>query len=342
MWSTSSNLPVAAPLRSLALSLSLALAGASCSHLPPAHDPRPALPLPQAIADRYRIPGDVIEDSLVPIGAEDDVAFFRGRLRAGDETAEFYYVRPRHEVPLPFVLCLPILAGGRELMWMTALGMAERGYAAAWTERVASALRAGQRSHDLELLFRRTVVHNRMVLAWARQQSELDPARTACIGISMGGMIGTAVLAVEPQLRGAALCLAGGDLAGMVRVSSEERVHSWLEWRRRTDGSSGTALERELRHELVSDPARLGPYIATEKVLLIGGSFDTVVPLRHQDLLWESLGRPERRLLPLGHYSAALAFGSIVSHIDTFLHLRFAGAASGSDPSEARPVATPR
>src|SRR5262245_45523377 len=100
MWSisSSSKLPVAAALRSLAITL----VASGCTHLPLPHDPRPPLPLPQAIAERYRLPGEVIEDSLVPIGADGDVAFFRGRLHAGDESADFYYVVPRHDAPLPF------------------------------------------------------------------------------------------------------------------------------------------------------------------------------------------------------------------------------------------------
>ena len=87
------------------------------------------------------------------------------------------------------------------------------------------------------------------------------------------------------------------------------------------------ALERELSLGLLSDPARLGPYIPTEKVLMVGGTLDSVVPPRNQDWLWESLGRPERRSLPLGHYTSALAFSSIMGSVDAFLQRRFADAA---------------
>ena len=290
--------------------------------MPAPRHARPALTLPAEAAERYLLPGPVVEASLVPIGSEDGVRFYRGRLSCGDEVAEFHYLTPETTEPMPFVLCLPILAGGKKLMWLVSLGLTHRGFAVAWTKRVASALKPGQRGREIELLLRRTIVHNRMLLAWARQQPDIDTDRMGCLGVSLGGMVGGIMLALEPDLRGGALCLAGGDLADLLVVSSENRARQWRRWRHLTDGTSGAELERELRQSLLSDPARFGPYVPTEKVLLIGGTFDEVVPARHQDLLWESFGRPERRLLPLGHYTSALGFGSIMGSVEEFLDRR--------------------
>lgn len=308
--------------RRLAVILLAAVSAAGCVHVPAPTHARPALTLPDEVAQRYRLTGAVVEASLVPIGAEDGVRFYRGRLTCGDEVAEFHYLEPEGTGPLPFVLSLPILAGGKNLMWMISFSLAKRGFAVAWTRRVAAALQPGQRGHEIEQLLRRTVVHNRMLLAWARRQADIDQGRMGCLGVSMGGIIGAIVLAIEPDLRGGALCLAGGDLANLLVVSAENRAERWRTWRRVTDGTAGADLQRELRRSLVSDPARLGPYIPTDKVLLIGGMFDEVVPARHQDLLWESLGRPERRLLPLGHYTSALGFSSILGSVEEFLDRR--------------------
>lgn len=291
--------------------------------MPPPTHPRPALPLPPEVAERYELPGPVVEELLVPIGAEDGVSFHRGRLRSGDELAEFHFLRPEGAAQPPFVLCLPILAGGRELMWIVAGGLADRGYAVAWSERVARALDPGQRGHDMETLLRRTIVHNRMLLEWVRQRDDVDPRRHGCVGISMGGMIGAVLLAVEPELLGGALCMAGGDLAGIALTSSEIQAVRWRQWRHETDGVSGDELRRELRRLLVSDPARAGAYVATERVLLVGTALDEVVPPANQDLLWESFGRPERHILPLGHYTAMLAFPSVLGSVDDFLERRF-------------------
>ena len=320
MWSICSK-RVSGARRLVAGIAVLAIAG--CAHVEaPAH-PRPSLPLPPDLVQRYALPGPVVEESLVPIGGDNGIRFYRGRLRCGDELAEFHYLHPENGSAQPFVLCLPILAGGRALMWILATSMAERGYAVAWSERVASALKPGQRGHELEQLFRRTITHNRMILEWVRGRPDIDPERQGCIGLSMGGMIGAVLLAVEPELRGGALCLAGGDLGGIMLASAEPRARNWRRWRHEADGAYGEELRRELRELLVSDPALIGPYVETERVLLVGGALDDVVPPHHQDLLWESFGRPERHVLPLGHYTAVLAFDSMVDSVDGFLERRF-------------------
>ena len=293
-----------------------------CAHFQPATHPRPALPLPDHIAARYALDGEVFEESLVEVGNEPAYRVFRGRVRAGEEIADFHALIPHGKGAKPFVLCLPILAGGEALMWMVGGNLVERGYAVAWTKRVASALKPGQRGPELEELFRGTVRHNRMVLEWAREQPQIDSSRMGCVGISMGGMVASALMAVEPDLQGGAVCLAGGNLADMLMVSAEPRAERWRRWRHVEDGISGSMLRAELREHIVSDPALLGPFIPTEKVVLIGGALDSVVPPNHLDLLWESLGRPERHTLPLGHYTAALAFPSIMTTVDGFLGQR--------------------
>jgi len=53
--------------------------------------------------------------------------------------------------------------------------------------------------------------------------------------------------------------------------------------------------------------------IATDKVLFVSADFDDVVPQSNQDLLWEALGRPARMNVPLGHYTAVLAIGPILT-----------------------------
>jgi len=300
----------------------LVAATLGCAHQPEPTHPRPALPLPNQIANRYALPGPVIEESFVPIGDEDGLLIFRGQLACGDELADFHFIRPANDPNAPFVICLPILAGGDFLMWLVATELAQRGYATAWTARLGSALSPPQRGPDLERLFRRTVLHNRILLAWARRSADIDRDRMGCVGISMGGIVGGVLMALEPGLRGGALCLAGGDIAGMLMVSRENRVVEWRRWRHLADGASGAELLRELREDLVSDPAFLGPYVPTEKVLLVGSSFDEVVPPVHQEMLWESLGRPQRDMLPLGHYTSALAFGAMLSRVDRFLGQR--------------------
>ena len=298
-----------------------------CATQPAPRWPRPALRLPATVAARYALPGRVELTRLERAGGTARLVHLEGELRCGPERAVFHLVRPERvpgvRPPWPFVLTLPILGGGRELMRIVGAELARRGHVVGWAERVGSALRPGQTGPELERMLRRTVVHNRMLVDWAAHQDWVDPDALACVGMSMGGMIGCVLLAAEPRLTAGALCLAGGDLPQLVLRTTEGRAVRWRRWRRLTDGIGGDELRRELDGFLVSDPARLGPYVDTEKVLLVGGRFDEVVPRANQDVLWESLGRPRRLLLPLGHYTSALALEPILSAVDRFFADRF-------------------
>lgn len=329
---------VCGPLDGVAL-IALCMA-AACATRPAPPWPRPALPIPPELAARYEVPGPVVERNLVQIGGDGDLSFWRGQLDAGPERAEFHVVWPAGHDPsaqqrpatatgsttaadrLPFVLALPILAGGQEVMWIVAQDLAARGYLVAWPRRVESALKRHHRGAELEEVFRRSVVHARMLLAWARELPSVDGDRTAVFGVSLGSMIGAALMAVEPGLKAGALCLAGGDFPDMLMVSDEPRAVRWRRWRIEDDGLAKSSLRRELSRELRSDPARLGPYVATDRVFLVAAKYDTVVPVRHQDLLWESLGRPERMRIPFGHYTAAVVIYQILDAATAFFRAR--------------------
>jgi pimeloyl-ACP methyl ester carboxylesterase len=281
------------------------------------------LPLPPQIQARYALPGPVVENYLVPLDNRGRI--FRGSLSCGTERCSFRLIMPAqstHEGPPPLLLCVPILAGGKSLMWYLASALANRGYAVAWAGRSGRALRRGQRGRDLEVLFRRTLLHNRMVLSWARRQPTLDSQRQGVFGVSMGGMVGTVLLALEPEVDAGVLCLAGGDLAGIIQHSTEDRIVRWRQWRQQQDGLGPFQVAREIEQELLTEPLRFGPYVPSHKVFLVATRLDQVVPMHNQDLLWESLGRPERLVMPLSHYSAVLGLGRILDSADRFLAAR--------------------
>ena len=303
---------------------------AACSFQPAPAFPRPALPLPADARERYRLPGPVeLRRHDDAQGAARDS---HGELACGDETVRFHLCRAGRDAA-PLVLLVPILGGGADLMRTVARRFVALGFDAAWCDRAGPALRPPQRGADLERMLQRTVVHQRILLHWLIEESGLDsPAVYAC-GFSLGGIVTAMLSAVEPRLRAAAMCLAGADLPTILCDSNEPRIARWRSWRHDEDGLLGQCLHEELARELCSDPLRLGPHVQTDKVLLVAAKLDDVVRPEHQDLLWESLGRPERLSLPLGHYSAALALGPMLDAIATFFHDRVA------DTGGPRPMA---
>jgi pimeloyl-ACP methyl ester carboxylesterase len=233
-----------------------------------------------------------------------------GTLTAGPEQVHFQ-LRRHGAGDRPLVLLVPILAGGEDLMDQVANRLQDRGFDTAFCARVGPALKPPQRGPELDELFRRTVLHQRLLLRWLRQDAA-PPPRIYVLGISLGGMVATVLTALEPTLAGAALVMTGGGIAELVLVSSEPRVQAWRRWRHTADAVGDDHLRWELAALLRYEPLRFAPAVPTRKVLFVGGTLDTVVPPRHQDLLWEALGRPARLDVPLGHYSAALAIGPIL------------------------------
>lgn len=311
------------------MTIACATALAGCAFRAAPAFPRPAISLPSDAKEQFALPGQVQLLKLEPVQGD---SVFVGDLACGPETVHFHlYKTVRKEAPL--VLLVPILGGGEELLRTMARRFVQRGYHALYCDRAGSALRPPQRGPELQTLLVRTVLHQRIALAWTAECAELRPLATFACGVSMGGIVTTLLTAVEPNLDGSAMCLAGADLPTILADSAEPRIERWREWRQREDGLSGAGLDLELRENLRTDPLRFAPYVATDRVFLVSANFDEVVRPQHQDLLWEALGRPQRVSVPLGHYSAALALDPLVSSIADFFddrrsRLAVAGAAS--------------
>jgi hypothetical protein len=288
--------------------------------------PRPVLPVPTnlLIADQPIL--TPVLESIEDLGDGHQ----RGRLVGAGETVHFHLQRVRDDrKPRPFVLLVPILAGGNLLLEIVGGLLVDRGFDVAWCERVDGAMVKGQRSEELDRLLQRTVLQQRLLLAWVHGPENPPPTATFVLGISVGGIIATTLAALEPGLDGVAICLAGGDLKTLLPRSGEWRVRRWVEWRKTEDGVGRDHLEWELEHWLVAEPLVTAASIPPGKVLFVSAAFDDVVPRRNQDLLWEALGRPARMTVPLGHYWSALALHAILSAAADHFTARI-GAQAGS------------
>ncbi len=292
-----------------AAALVLAALASGCVDAPAPGRPRPPLPLAATGACVPELPPARL-DSLRECGP----GRFRGCLASGAERVVFELRVGDDAAPRPIVLLVPILAGGASLLEQVALRVRAHGYDVAWCPRLGGAMKEGQRGADLDELFRRTVLHQRLLLRWLREDFARGRPQFA-LGISLGGMVATVLAAHEPGLLGTAICLSGGDVAHLIAHSSEPRVQRWRRWRLDEDGIGDDGLAWELAQRLHHEPLRFAPAVPAERVLLVEATLDTVIPRRHRDLLWEALGRPARYSLPLGHYSAALAIGAIVDRV---------------------------
>ena len=285
-----------------------------CAFAPPPASPRPALSAEELGLTVAATPSPELRDLVASSPGRS-----RGWLDAEGEAVAFELRETPGDPGRPVVLLVPILAGGDDIQEMVAGRLQAHGFDVAWCARAGSALRPGQRGADLEQLFRRTVLHQRLLLRWLRER-HAAPIPQFAFGMSLGGMVATVLAAHEPELAGLAVCLSGGDVPGIVGNSAEPRVLAWRQWRREADGLDDADMHAELCHCLAHEPLRFAPAVPTERVLLVAATLDEVVPGRQQDLLWEAFGRPARLSLPLGHYTAALAVDAIVAAAARHFH----------------------
>ncbi len=152
---------------------------------------------------------------------------------------------------------------------------------------------------------------------------EIDPARTASFGISFGAIVNLLWAAREPRLACHVFALGGVQLAEIFVTSRDPLMKSYQTAAFKQTGLSGQALGAALKNIFCPDPLELCPKIRSESVLMVLARFDHVVRYSYQQDLWEALGRPEKILLPLGHYTSLAALPFLKFRAAAFFKRKF-------------------
>lgn len=143
------------------------------------------------------------------------------------------------------------------------------------------------------------------------------------VGMSGGGMILPTVVAREVEKYAGAIIIGGGcNFWGIAESSNYGR---WIAATSVRWPSPPTEEQRRALHEKYLRVASMDSYhtaarLRGRRVLLLQGASDQAVPAAYGDLLWERLGRPERRLSNAGHELLFMMlptqWGEVLSWID--------------------------
>lgn len=175
-------------------------------------------------------------------------------------------------------------------------------------------------------------------LAWAESnRPEIRNKPRVILGGSGGAMSLPPVAARRPGTFNAAVLIAGG--ADFATIAATSNYEEWVDSvRLRWGDRKGTPAEVEALSRAYLAHARLDAYHTAEALkgtpmLFVQASRDRAVPAQQQETLWERLGRPERRLLNVGHetlfVSLPLRMSGIMDWIDKTLE-----SAEGGQPAE--------
>ena len=282
---------------------------AGCVHLPPKRAARLPKPLPTCVASEFNAPAarpSKCEETLVK--NESRYALRRVELTfdrisaTSNITIDYYQVEGRAR-PSPVIVLLPISGGGYEVESHFARYFAKHGLAVALVHRREVGKQTPKAS-EIEGWLKQNIACHKRVLDWIETRSELDAHRIGLFGISMGGIQAALLTPLDDRVKAATFGLAAGDLPFVLAHSTEKSIARHRAEFMRAHQMNRAQFQDELRKAITCDPALLAPYVEQQRILLVLGFCDTVVPF---DKGWElrgKLGKPETLILPTGHYSA--------------------------------------
>jgi dipeptidyl aminopeptidase/acylaminoacyl peptidase len=216
---------------------------------------------------------------------------------------------------------LPISGGGYEIETHFARYFVKRGFAVALVHRLEIG-KVTPTADAIDTWLRQNIRRNQQVLDWIQTRQELDKERIGLFGISMGGIQTALLMPLDRRVKAAVFGLAAGDLPFVLSHSTEKSIRKHRAAYMKTHGLSLTEFETELRKAIHYDPASLAKYVAPDKVLLVLGVCDRVVPFKKGWELRRQLGCPETVLLPTGHYSALLCVPYVEHRCRSFFRRR--------------------
>ena len=248
--------------------------------------------------------------------------------RDGDPPlAEFELYEPLHAPPpWPAVVVSPILKGGYVLERWVAGVLVPEGIAVAIPMQPAEPIPSDRSPEELADSFLESVRGTRAVVDWLATWDRADATRLGSVGTSLGALRNVVLLAGEPRLRANLLALGGLDAGWILAHSTERSVDRYRRERAALEGIDEAALARRFASAFFFHDETTARAVDGRTVLLVLARSDDAVPFESGLALREALGRPETRVVPLGHYGTLLALPWIRVWMIDFFRERFFGA----------------
>ena len=144
-----------------------------------------------------------------------------------------------------------------------------------------------------------TIVDNRRALDYVASRTDFNPDRIGLVGVSMGGIFGSILSAVEPRIDAAALLVAGGRWDILSRNSQHSEARNL-----RSDG----LLPSTIRNQLAAvEPINFVGHIAPRPVFFANGNLDRIITPRSAQALHDAAGQPRQiHWYQAGHIGAVL------------------------------------
>lgn len=161
----------------------------------------------------------------------------------------------------------------------------------------------------------------RIIKQWIPTQQQLD-GRFGFVGASLGGIHAIGSAALFPDATLSISMMAGGDNIALFEGSQEKLVLGTKQKLLAQYQGREEQLYQDLR-TLTFDVIKFSQYVDTSKVKMIITLNDKSVPTAAQWRLYNSLGGPEARLYPCGHYTIIIFYFDVKHQLITWLDQAF-------------------
>ena len=240
---------------------------------------------------------------------------------------------PGGKGPFPLVCLTPIL--GR-LGFLVDLFMERRfarffashGLATAVIERPIFEFHPGRGLEQIQDYLDESVERSIKALDFLLRQEEIRPDAVVSFGISFGSVVNVLWAAKDARLKAHVFALTGGNIAEIIVTSRDPLMRAYYKDLVKGTGLKGLELKSALEKAIHSDPIESAGALSRERVLMLLGVFDHVIPFRYGLALRQALGNPETIFLPLGHYPALLATPFLKWRALAFFQKKLAGGLS--------------
>lgn len=186
-------------------------------------------------------------------------------------------------------LCKKLAGAGISSVLVTLPYHMERAPAGTWSGEY---FLSGNVNRTIEAV-KQTVMEIRYIINFLNKQDSI----VGICGLSLGGILAHIAMSAEGRFDFGISALAGGNPAGVVLDGLMTR------YIRRDIELAGVSPQELGEIWQIINPGILPCKMAKDKLLMINGKYDQIIPAVYTRQLWEHLGRPEIRWYPCAHYS---------------------------------------
>jgi cephalosporin-C deacetylase-like acetyl esterase len=185
--------------------------------------------------------------------------------------------------------------------------------------------------------YQNSVIEIRQVIDFAAERKEINTARVAVVGISLGGIVSAIAMGVDERIKAGVFIVSGGnseiitwrsktDVYRKKLVCTEEechRIHTYYPQYLAEVAEKGFENVTPIKQCFLIDTNTFGHYLQGRSVLMINALWDKYIPKEATLSFWGASGKPSIIWLPAGHTTIWLWYPLITRRIASFLGSTF-------------------